>query len=222
MRKIRVVIADDHPMLRSGLRLAISSQPDMEVVGEAVDGKEAIDVVVDSQPDVVVVDLTMPGLGGIEATEIITDSSPSTQVIALTMHEAAPFLRSFLAAGGSGYVLKKSAGTDLLNAIRSVHKGKRFLDPKLGQKLLEELMVEGRLQKPGNAELSQRELQVVRLLAQGHSNQQVGDLMGISVKTVESYRARIVKKLGLKTRPEIVRYAVEHRLLTENDFIPQG
>jgi DNA-binding NarL/FixJ family response regulator len=222
MTKIRVLIADDHPMVRLGLRATISAQTDMEVVGEAEDGKQAIDLALDEQPDIVVIDLTMPEIGGVEATEVILDNCERTKVLALTMHEATPFLKSFLAAGGSGYLLKKTAGKDLLTAIRTVHRGVRYLDPKLGERLLEELVHHGRADRQSSAELSQREREVVRFVAQGYSSQQVADRMRISAKTVESYRSRIAQKLGLKTRPEIVRYAIETRLLTQDDFIPEG
>jgi two-component system, NarL family, response regulator NreC len=222
MKKIRIVVADDHPMVRAGLRATISAQPDMEIVGEAEDGKQAIDRALEEQPDIVLMDLTMPEIGGVDATEVIIDNCETTRVLALTMHEATPFLKSFLAAGGSGYVLKKAAGKDLLTAIRTVNRGLRFLDPKLGPRLLDELIHQGRADRKGNAELSRREREVVQFVAQGYSSQQVADRMRISAKTVDSYRARISQKLGLKTRPEIVRYAIENGLLTQDDFIPEG
>lgn len=221
MAKISVVVADDHSMVREGLKAAIRAEPDMEVVAEAEDGHQAVDIALEKNPDVIVVDLMMPGMGGVEATEVIAECCPDTKVVALTMHESAPFLRSFLAAGGVGYILKKSAGRQLMSAIRSVKRGQRFLDPKLGEPLLQDLIFETRNNR-STTEPSQREREVIRLVAQGYSSQQVADRMRVSVKTVESYRARVSRKLGLKTRPEIVRYAVENHLLTPEDFIPAG
>jgi DNA-binding NarL/FixJ family response regulator len=222
MPPIRILIADDHPLLRSGLRLLIGKQADMQLVAEATNGTQAIALAAEHRPDVAVIDLTMPELDGVKATEQISRQAPETNVLALTMHEAVPFLRSFLAAGGMGYLLKRSVDSELLRAIRAVARGRRYIDSKLGTVLVAELSGEFAGNRAVRAELSERENEVVRLLAQGYSNQEISEQMGVSVKTVESYRARVAQKLGLRTRPEIVRYALTHGLLRPEDFAPSG
>jgi DNA-binding NarL/FixJ family response regulator len=206
MAKIRVLIADDHAVLRSGLRLLINAQPDMEVVGEAASGPEALDRAGSLRPDVLTLDLSMPGGRGIPVLERLRQQCPDTRVLVLTMHDAAAYLRAALAAGAAGYVVKTAADTELLTAIRAVAQGRTFVDLSLpagagGRP--------ARPAQPGQAALSPRELAVLRLLAQGHTNQEAADRLFLSVKTVETYRARIAEKLGLRTRADLTRYAVE-------------
>jgi DNA-binding NarL/FixJ family response regulator len=215
MAKIRILIADDHAVLRAGLRMLIGAQPDMEVVGEAADGDEAVRGAVETRPDVALLDITMPGIGGIKAIERIRREAPDTRVLVLTMHDVPAYLRSVLAAGGSGYVVKRSADAELLSAIRGVHRGRTVLDPALAVRV-----VEGGLSKrsvaaapgAGSSPLSQREREVLDLVAKGYTNQQIADQLGLSVKTVETYRSRLVEKLGLKSRADLVRYALDSGL----------
>jgi two-component system, NarL family, response regulator NreC len=214
--RIRVLLVDDHAVLREGLRLLVHAQSDMEVVGEAQSGEEAVECARTLRPDLVLMDLAMPGVGGIEATARIRRESPATRVVALTMYDDPAYLRSVLAAGASGYVLKRAASTELLSAIRTAHRGETYLAPSLAGGVVDELL--GR--KAGNADtpvagdtLSDREREVLRLVAEGHTNQQVAEQLRLSVKTVETYRARLMEKLGLKSRVDLVRYAVSSGFL---------
>lgn len=216
MARIRVLLADDHAVLRAGLRMLINAQPDMEVVGEAATGEEALRYARAMKPDVVLMDITMPGVGGIEATGRIARDCPRVRILVLTMHDDAAYLRSVLAAGASGYVLKRSADTELLSAIRITHRGGTYLEPALAGVVVQEALgrkARRREGPPGEA-LSERERDVLRLVAQGHTNQHIADRLCVSVKTVETYRARLMTKLGLKSRVELVRYALSAGLLT--------
>src|SRR5262245_28708572 len=213
MARIRVLLADDHAVLRTGLRMLISSQRDLEVVGEARDGDDAVRKAAALRPDVALVDISMPGAGGIKAIERIRQAAPTTRVLVLTMHDVPAYLRAAVAAGASGYVVKRAADSDLLAAIRDVHRGRTVLDPALAARV-----VQGGLRRRSPAGptptglLSQREREVLELVAQGYTNQQIADHLGLSVKTVETYRARLVEKLGLQSRAELVRYALDSGL----------
>lgn len=214
MARIRVLIVDDHAVLRAGLRMLMGAQPDLEVVGEAADGEEAVRKIAEMQPDVAIVDITMPGEGGIKTIERIRKESPKTRVLVLTMHEVPAYLRSALAAGASGYVVKSAADYELLSAIRAVHRGRTVLDAALAATLAQGAL--GKRATSGQAEsasvLSVREREVLELVAQGYTNQQIADRLGLSVKTVETYRARLVDKLGLRSRADLVRYALDSGL----------
>ena len=211
MSPIRVLIADDHAVLRSGLRMLLEAQPDIEIAGEAGDGTQVVQQARDLQPDVVLMDLTMPGPPSGEVIGQVLRAAPATRVLILTMHDDPAYLASALAAGAAGYVVKKVADSELLTAIRAVHAGRTFVD--LTQTLTPP--PEPRMSRRGKQpkELSRREQEVLRLLAQGHSNQQVADQIRVSVKTVETYRTRLREKLGLKERAELYRFAVESGLL---------
>jgi two-component system, NarL family, response regulator NreC len=207
MKKIRVLLADDHAILRAGLRMLLDAQPDMAVVAEAADGQEAILRASGSQPDVAVVDLTMPGLSGVETLEGLRREVPSTRLLVLTMHDDPGYARLALAAGASGHVIKDADSSELLAAIRTVHRGRTFVqvgaDP--GPVLAPAL--------PPLPTLSPRERQVLELLAHGHTNREVADRLSLSVKTVETHRARLSDKLGLHSRADLVRLAIELGLL---------
>ena len=215
MGQIRVLIADDHAVLRAGLRVLIGAQPDMDVVGEAADGEEAVQRVAETRPDVALVDITMPGSSGIKAIERIRQTCPATRVLVLTMHDVPAYLRSALAAGATGYVVKRAADSELLSAIRGVHRGRTVLDPALATAVVQGAI--GRkatVGQPGGPAglLSPREREVLDLVAQGYTNQQIADRLGLSVKTVETYRSRLVEKLGLRSRADLVRYALDSGL----------
>lgn len=218
MEKIRLLLADDHNVLRAGLRHLLNAQADMEVVAEAADGHEAVQAAAEFAPDVVLMDLSMPGIGGIDATRRIKAALPATKVLVLTMHDDSGYLREALAAGASGLVLKQAADTELLSAIRTVHAGRAMVfagpsfEPAQGGALpWPRERAEGDRHK-GPALLSEREKDVVRLLALGHTNQEIGAMLFISVKTVDSHRSRIMEKLGLTRRADLVRFAVENGL----------
>jgi two-component system response regulator NreC len=216
MDKIRVLLADDHAVLRAGLRLLLNSQDDMEVVGEAATGAQAVAQARQFQPDIVLLDITMSGADGLEAVRDIKKNHPDTKVLALTMHDDESYLRHVLEAGGAGYVLKRSADTELLSAIRAVHQGGTFLHPEHAKVLLEPTVETEELEENGPDSydlLSDREQQVLKLLALGHTNQQIAEELFVSVKTVETYRARVRDKLGLRGRAALVRYALQRGLL---------
>lgn len=217
MPKIRVLIADDHAILRAGLKLLINGQADMEVVSEAPDGDQAVRAARATSPRVALMDLTMPGSSGMGALEEIVRCCPDTRVLVLSMHDDPAYLRSVLAAGASGYVLKRAVDTELLTAIRAVHRGGVFVDPSLAHVFVQDVL--NRPAKAGSSPralkiLSERERQVLGLVAQGYGSQEIAEQIVVSVKTVETYRARIAEKLGLRTRHEIVRFAIQMGLLT--------
>ncbi len=215
--KVGILLADDHAILRSGLRLLVNSQSDMEVIAEAPDGEQAVEAARETRPDVALLDLTMPGAGGMRALQEIVRECPKTRVLVLTMHDDPAYLRSVLAAGASGYVLKRSVDAELLAAIRAVHRGGTFVDPSLANVLVQDVLTKkgskARRTGPGKI-LSERELQVLKLVARGYSSQQIAKQILVGVKTVETYRARLAQKLGLRTRSEVVRFAVQMGLLT--------
>ena len=204
--KIRVALADDHAILRSGLRMLLSAEPDMEVVGEAADGVEAIELTKAKSPDVLVLDINMPRLNGIQALKSIVAQNGSTRVVILTVHDDPAYLRSLLAAGASGYVLKKSVDSELLSAIRAARRKGLFVDPSMAHELVMDRLGTS---APRKQLLSEREEQVLKFVAEGFTSPQIAEKMRISVKTVETYRSRVGRKLGLNDRSEFVRYARE-------------
>ena len=211
------MIADDHAILRSGLRLLVNSQADMEVVSEAPDGEQAVRAAHETRPDVALMDLTMPRTGGMRALQEIVRNCARTRVLVLTMHDDPAYLLSVLAAGASGYVLKRSVDAELLAAIRAVHKGGTFVDPSLANVLVQDLLGKKDTQARRTRTLSilsDRELQVLRLVARGYTSQQIAKQILVGVKTVETYRSRLTQKLGLRTRSDVVRFAVQMGILT--------
>lgn len=210
--KIRVLLADDHAVVRTGLGVLINHELDMEVVGEAADASEVVTRVAELKPDVVVLDLSMPGGGGIRALPKIRKESPMTRSIVLTMHEDPAYVRSVISSGGWGYVLKHSADRDVIRAIRAVQRGRRFVDATVADALMNDVGTQ-----KASPELSEREVDVLRLLAEGHAYQVIADKLNLSIKTVESYRGRISQKLGFRNRAEMVRYALMMGLLTIED-----
>jgi DNA-binding NarL/FixJ family response regulator len=215
MVKLRVFLADDHPVVRSGLKGLIDAQTDMEVVGEAYDGAAAVKAVAALCPDVVVMDVSMPGVGGAEATARIRAEVPAVKVLALTAHEDRGYLQLLFKAGARGYVLKRAAADDLVRAIRAVAAGGTYIDPAVAGQLIpaaNRTPVEG--VPATGADLSEREEEVLRLIARAHPVKQIAARLDVGVRTVETYRARGMEKLGLKTRADIVRYAAHRGWLT--------
>ncbi len=213
---IRIILADDHAILRAGLTALLNAEQDMLVVGEAENGTDCIQLVRAEQPDVILLDLNMPQLSGLDALPTLRQVAPASHVLVLTMHDDEGYLRQVLAAGGAGYVLKQAADSELLTAIRTVYNGGTFLHPAHAQALL---------RPPQSAEatapavdgavelLSERELEVLKLLALGHSNKEIAAMLYLSVKTVETYKARVMDKLTLRTRSALVRFALKHNLI---------
>jgi two-component system response regulator NreC len=210
MNRIRVMIVDDHTILRAGLKVLIESQPDMEIVGEAGDAAQAIRLCKTCQPDVVLLDLAMPGGGGLRAIEEIRADRPQARVLVLTMHDDQAYLRSSLAAGAAGYLVKRAADAELLSAIRTVYKGRSYIDVALADTSLRDIVDQQADANPaGLACLSQREREVLELVAYGYTNREIASRLHVSPKSVETYRSRVLEKLGLKTRADLVRFALE-------------
>jgi len=199
------MLVDDHMVVREGLKSILNAHPDMEVVGEASDGREAPAMVEELRPDVVVMDVSMPEMNGAEATMLIKNRNPQVRVVALTIHEDKGYLRQLLEAGASAYVLKIAAGEELVVAIRKAAAGGTYLDSSIAGEVVNRF-VRRRSNAP-NVTLSERETEVLQLIARGHSNKEIGDRLDIGVKTVETYRQRLMEKLDLGSRVDIVRYA---------------
>jgi DNA-binding NarL/FixJ family response regulator len=224
------MIVDDHAILRAGLRMLVNAQADMEVVFEAPDGEKAVQQVRETKPDVTLLDLTMPRVGGMKALQEIARNCRETRVLILTMHDDPAYLRSALAAGASGYLLKRAVDAELLAAIRAVHRGGIFVDPRLASVLVQDVLAK-KGKKAGPTQpvniLSDRELQVLRLVARGYTSAQIAKQISVGVKTVETYRSRFAEKLGLRTRSDVIRFAVQMGLLTaealesEPDHLPR-
>lgn len=214
MTSIRVLIADDHDIVRSGIRLMLMAEDDIEIIGEAADGSEAVNLVRELRPDVVVMDVQMPGMSGIEATRLIREVCPDCAVLALTIHEDEVYFFQMLDAGVLGYVPKRAAPDDLVRAIRVVHKGQVFLYPSMASTLVADYL--SRLEK-GEAEtqdpLTAREQEILTLIAEGLLNREIAERLTISVKTVERHRENIMNKLNLHSRTELVKYAIRKGLI---------
>jgi two-component system response regulator NreC len=208
---ISVVLVDDHAVVRSGLRLLLDKEPDIDTVGEAGDAREAIFEVRAKQPDVVIVDVTMPGESGIEVLPKLLKESPETKALVLSMHDDPSYVRDAFAAGAGGYVLKEAVDTEVVAAVRQVAAGKRYVNPDLGARLV---AADAKARAEAEADpLSDREREVLRLLALGHTNQEIAKMLYISVRTAETHRAHVMQKLRLSTRAELVRYALEHGIV---------
>ena len=208
----RILIADDHPVLRSGLRVLLGADPDLEVVGEAGTGEETLRLAEELHPDVVLLDIGMPGESGIETVRRLKAKLPALKVLFLTMHEEEGMVLEALGAGGDGYLIKRTDEAEIIQAIRAVRRGDVYVHSAMTRALLSQTEPIARPQEPVEP-LTQREVDVLRLLARGNTNRQIAELLGLSTRTVESHRANLMGKLGLSSRVELVTYAEEHRLL---------
>ncbi len=210
MSKLRVLLAEDHETIRDGLKLLVNSQPDMETVGEADNGRVAVQLAQELLPDVVVMDVSMPEMNGLQATKRLKLQCPQVKVLTLTRHTDDGYLQQLLQAGASGYVLKQSKSAELLRAIRAVAAGQTYLDPAITEKAVTQIRGGGRVARgvAPNANLSDREGEVLRLIAWGYINKEVAARLNLSVKTVEFHKANGMRKMGMKSRVDIVRYAL--------------
>src|SRR5580692_987617 len=215
MRKIRILLADDHKLMRSGLRLLVEQQPDLTVVGEANDGREAVSLAKSLKPDVVVMDIGMPNLNGIEAALQITQANPQISAVMLSMHSDESYVLRALKAGAKGYLLKDSAESDLIKAVHAVADGKSFFSPAVSKVLLDDYV--RKLKRSGAEDaydlLTPREREILQLIAEGKSNKDVANLLNLSVYTVESHRSNLMEKLNLKGVPELILYAVRKGII---------
>jgi two-component system response regulator NreC len=212
--KIRLLLVDDHEIVRAGLRMLFAAESDMEIVGEAGSGDEAVAAVNTLQPDVVIMDVSMPGISGVEATRRIKQAHPDTVVLALTMHEDEEYFFEMLNAGASGYIPKRAAPDDLVSAIRVVHEGNVFLHASLAKFLMRDVLGQSAAQPLVAAELTPREREVLTYIAEGYTNREIAEALVISVKTVDRHRENIMQKLNLHSRVELVKYAIDRGLIT--------
>jgi DNA-binding NarL/FixJ family response regulator len=208
---VRVLIADDHGIVRSGLRLLLERQPDIEVIGEAADGAEARDIAIRERPDLAILDVRMPKLTGLQATREIKRQAPDVAVLILSMHDDERYLFEALRAGASGYVLKTQADADLVEAIGAVQRGEPFLTPAAQQTLIKDVLERGR--DEADEDLTPREQEIVKLVAEAHTTRQIAEILHLSEKTVENHRGNAMRKLGMRDRTELVRYAIRRGLI---------
>ena len=211
--RIRILIVDDHAVVRSGLRRVLEAEPDLDVVGEAGDAQRALFEALETKPDVVLLDVVMPGESGIEAIPELLARVPKTTVLVLSMQDDPHYVREAFAAGARGYVLKEAADVELVAAVREVAGGGRYVHPALGARLVAADVEERK--RAADDPLSEREREVLRLLALGHTNQEIAKLLFISVRTAETHRAHVMQKLGVSSRAELVRYAIREGLLDD-------
>jgi two-component system response regulator NreC len=216
---IRILVTDDHAVLRAGLTALLNAEADFTVVGEAADGGEALRIAQAVQPDVILLDINMPGVNGLDALPLLRQATPKSRILVLTMHDDITYLRQVLRAGGAGYVLKQAADKELLSAIRTVYNGGTFLHPGHAQALLSDPAPPdaARAGDEALAQLSEREQETLRLIALGYSNKEIAEKLYLSVKTVETYKARVMEKLDLTTRAALVRFALQHKLLDDEE-----
>lgn len=215
--KTRIVVADDHAIVRDGIRALLTAAGDLEVVGEASNGQEAIELASSLDPDLVLMDIAMPGLGGLEATLEIRRRQPRVKIIVLSQYGEPEYVRRFLKAGVSGYVLKRAAGAELVAGIRAVLRGGLVLDPEIARGALQETGTAAADAPDAYDTLTDREKQILKLVAEGHSNKEVADLLGISVKTAMSHREHLMAKLAIHNRTELIRFAIRRGVIRATD-----
>ncbi len=215
--KLRILLAEDHETVREGIKLLVNSQPDMEVIGEAGDGEIAIKMAADLRPDLLLMDISMPTMNGLRATKRLRAISSTIKILTLTRHTDDGYLQQIIGAGANGYVLKQSAPTELITAIRAVCAGNAYLDPALTRKVMGGYASRaGSLRGEGKGDLTERENEVLRLIAFGYSNKEIGAQLDLSVKTIEAHKSNAMRKLGIASRTDIVRYAILQNWLQDN------
>jgi two-component system response regulator NreC len=212
--RIRIVLADDHTVLREGIRSLLDDQPDMQVVGEAEDGRGAVQLAAEMKPDVVLMDIAMPLLNGLEATRQIKRDLPQIHVLVLTMHDNEEYIRQVLTAGASGYVLKRAAASELVAAIRAVHRGEAVLSPAITRLVLEDyLRSDGSKPDLPAGELTPREREILQLIAEGYTSREIAEMLSLSVKTVQAHRTSLMQKLDLHDRGDLIKYAIQKKII---------
>ena len=217
MENLRILLADDHETVRAGIKMLVDAQPEMTVVGEANNGDQAVRMAAELVPDLIVMDISMPGLNGLKATKKIKQANPAIKILTLTRHTDDGYLQQLLRAGANGYVLKQSAPTELINAIRVVGSGQNYLDPALTEKVMSGYIRQSTaISNASLVEISARESEVIRLIAWGYSNKEIAGRLDLSVKTVEAHKANAMRKLGIASRIDIVRYAILQGWLEDN------
>lgn len=216
MTTVRILIAEDHETVREGLKLILNAQPGIEVIGEASDGRSAVEQAIKLRPDIVLMDVSMPHLNGLKATQKLVETCPEIKILILTRHKDDGYLQQLLRAGASGYVLKQSSSVELLHAIRSVAAGGKYLDPAVAGKVMGSYIAKPSPDPLQHESLTDREGEVLRLISLGHSNKDIAQQLGLSVKTIEAHKSNAMKKLGMFSRIDIVRYAVLQGWLQED------
>jgi DNA-binding NarL/FixJ family response regulator len=211
--KISILIADDHEIMREGLRRLLGAEADLQIVGEAADGEEAIRRTAELQPDVVIMDIAMPGVGGIDATRAILRDNPQTKVVILSMYDYDHYIREGLEAGARAYLAKSNAARELIAAIRAAYRGELYFSPGIGERVVRGYLEPDRASRLDGPALTEREREIARLIAQGRRTRQIAQLLQISPRTVEAHRAHILQKLGANSVAEIVRFAVRSQLV---------
>jgi len=215
--KIRILVVDDHAIMRDGVRALLSLQDDIEIVGEAADGREALTQALELRPDVVLMDIAMPGLDGLEATRRIARKLPATKVLVLTQHDNREYVLTAIKAGASGYVPKRALGSELVTAVHAVHRGDSFLYPSVASVLIEGYRRGDNNIDAGFSGLTAREREILKLIAEGHTSREIGEILEISLKTVQGHRTRIMSKLDLHNRTELIKYAMRKDLVSLED-----
>lgn len=214
MEKIRILLADDHTILRAGIRAVLEDEPDMVVIGEAEDGRTVVKLVCQLKPDVVLMDIAMPLLNGLEATRQIKNDCPQVKVLILSMHDNEEYIRQALVNGAMGYILKDATVHELLDAIHAVYKGEAVLSPAITRLVIENYLRWGVLQKDDSSNgLSPREREVLQLIAEGYSNKEISEILCISIKTVQSHRMNLMSKLDLHDRADLIKYAIQRKII---------
>lgn len=212
--KIRILLADDHTILREGIRSLIENEPDMAVVGEANDGHTAVKLALQLKPDIILMDLAMPLLNGLEATRQIKKQNNQARILILTMHENEEYIRQVLVAGAMGYILKDAAARELLGAIRSVYKGEVVLSPAITRLVVSDYLRWGDINTSETTDgLTDREREILQLIAEGYTNKQIAEILSISIKTVQAHRLNLMKKLDLHDRGELIKYAIQKKII---------
>jgi DNA-binding NarL/FixJ family response regulator len=214
MKKVRILLADDHTIFRAGIRALLENEPDIVVVGEAEDGRTAVKLVCQDKPDVVLMDIAMPLLNGLEATRQVKNDYPQTKVLILTMHDNEEYIRQALVNGAMGYILKDASAHELLDAIHAVHRGEAVLSPAITRLVIENYLRWGDLQKDNTSDgLSPREREVLQLIAEGYSNKEISEILCISIKTVQAHRMNLMSKLNFHDRADLIKYAIQRKII---------